>query len=189
MSILYPKLNIEKKKTFLDMVAISFSSPYKLIQTFIDEQNYQERIAIQNLVLDYFLYNEKAEVSQLRDYVFKSVRDIYHSASQYTTAKDVLEYLYQPANIKLLFEQSMLEMSRECGISKYDALDKSFKFRQYVHICESDKKELAEKQPKSQPPHYSFENSNNPVLPVLRHIVDSVYSEVILEPEHIATYA
>ncbi len=186
---LYPKLSEDDKKKFLNMVAISFTSPYALIKSLVDEQEYREKIAIKKLVLDYFLYSNEEDVKKLRTIVFDAVRNINGSHSSGLTSKDVLESLYQPEIIKLLFEQSMYKMSLECGIPRSDALDKSFKFRSAIHSCEADKKKASEKQAQSDSKCYSYEDSNNPVLPVLRHIVDSVYTEVMLEPEHVATSA
>ena len=172
---LYKPLSTESKRIFLDEVAIGFCIPYQLNNNLSEQTARREYLATQFLIRDYFLYSEDADIKRLRERTCEIVENFYSNTKITTSFDDILEKLYQPENVKLMFEIAIARICMSCGLSHYDTVDKSFKFRNNYRICEQDKKD-----------HVPIKESKNPIIPILSNIVDTIYSETMLDYEKTA---
>ena len=170
LQALYPQLTIERKKRLLSHVANGYTLPVKLNQELCKITDKTEEIAINFLVRDYFFYSKQPEIVKLRKSVCDEIEDIYNNNRSLLHLNDVVEKLYQPEIVKLMFEKAFENMCIECGLRNSDTVDKSYKFRDNFRRCEQDKKD-----------NISALKSLNPIVPYIKNVVDSIYSEVMLE--------
>ncbi len=166
----FPRLSVARKKRFLDYVADGYTLPCNLSNEISILSNKMEQIAIQKLIRDYFFYSDNKDIAILRDETCNLVENMYSHAQTYYELTRIIEFLYQPQYVKLMFEDAISNISKECGLKHYEIVEKSFKFRDSFRHCERDKKNGT-----------SVRESSNPIIPVLFNIVESIYSEAMLE--------
>ncbi len=173
----YPTLSIAEKKELLDSIAVDYILPYNLTQNVVKQHEQEELDAVKLLVIDYFLHSKNPAVSTLRtelDIEMEEICQIDDKTEVQNRLHKMVNGLYQPEIVTLLFVFSIRKICSECGIKNSEAVDKEYRIRNvFFSKCKEDNAK-----------HITDTQSTNPTVRILSEIVKAEYDRTQREYGH-----